>query len=355
MDASITARWAGDPRKPVTIAADGSARLHPRGSFELWEEEARGTAAPWRSIEVEAARDIRRAVLDVFIRKAEEVARLNEELLATNEQLAETAMELEEQADALLEQRAIREDLLERERGSRASAEHANKAKADFLAVMSHELRTPLNAIGGYAQLMSMGVHGSVTGEQVSDLERIQVNQRHLLGLINSILNFTKLEAGQIQFRTAAVPLKELLDGLDALVAPQMRAKSLAFTIGAVDPGLDVLVDEEKFRQILLNLLTNALKFTAHGGRIDISSHRDGVDARVVVHDTGRGIAAADIESVFDPFVQVDRHVTPESEQGVGLGLAISRELARGMKGDLTVTSEPGVGSSFTVTLPLAP
>ena len=194
-----------------------------------------------------------------------------------------------------------------------------------------------------------------VSDEQEADLERIQVNQRHLLGLINSILNFTRLEAGQVQFRTTAVSLAGLLDGLDALVAPQMRAKSLALTIGPVDAGLRVLVDEEKFRQILLNLLTNALKFTANGGRVDISSRRDGADARVVVRDTGRGIAAADLVSVFDPFVQVDRHVTPESEQGVGLGLAISRELARGMKGDLTAESEPGVGSSFTVTLPLAP
>ena len=349
-----TVRWAGDPRKPVTVAADGSLRLHPRGSFELWEEEARGTTAPWRSIEVEAARDIRRALLDVFIRKAEAVERLNEELLAANEHLAETAVELEAQADELLRQRAIREDLLERERGSRAEAEKANKAKADFLAVMSHELRTPLNAIGGYAQLMSLGVHGTVTGEQEADLARIQVNQRHLLGLINSILNFTRLEAGQVQFRTLAVSLGGVLNGLDALVGPQLRAKSLTMTIDRVDTGVEVLVDEEKFRQILINLLTNALKFTANGGRVDVTSRRSATDACVVVRDTGRGIAAENLASVFEPFVQVDRNVTPESEQGVGLGLAISRELARGMKGDLTVESEPGVGSSFTVTVPLA-
>ncbi len=349
-----TVRWAGDPRKPVTVAADGSLRLHPRGSFELWEEEARGTTAPWRSIEVEAARDIRRALLDVFIRKAEEVARLNDELLVSNQQLAETAAELATQAAELFRQRAIREDLLERERGSRADAERANKAKADFLAVMSHELRTPLNAIGGYAQLMSLGVRGNITGEQEADLRRIQVNQRHLLGLINSILNFTRLEAGQVQFRTAAVPLAALLDGLDALVGPQIRAKSIVMTLGPVDDGLEVLVDEEKFRQILLNLLTNALKFTPKGGCVNIDSRRHGAAAYVVVRDTGRGIAAENLVSVFEPFVQVDRHVTPESEQGVGLGLAISRELARGMKGDLTVESEPGVGSSFTVTVPLA-
>lgn len=113
-------------------------------------------------------------------------------------------------------------------------------------------------------------------------------------------------------------------------------------------------MDAEKLRQILLNLLTNALKFTAQGGRVDISSRRDGAHARVVVRDTGRGIAVEDLVSVFDPFVQVDRPLTPESEQGVGLGLSISRELARVMKGALTLTSEPGVGSSFTVTLPLA-
>ena len=350
-----TVRWAGDPRKPVTVASDGSLRLHPRGSFEQWEEEARGTTLPWRKIEVEAARDIRRALLDVFIRKAEEVARLNEELRASNEQLEESAVELEAQADELMRQRAIREDLLERERASRQESERANKAKADFLAVMSHELRTPLNAIGGYAQLISLGVRGHVTGEQKLDLERIQVNQRHLLGLINSILNFTKLGAGQVQFRTTAVSLKLLLDGLEALVAPQMRAKSITFTIGPVDAGLEVLVDEEKFRQILLNLLTNAQKFTADGGRVHISSRREGVVAYVVVRDTGRGIAAEDLAPVFDPFVQVERHGIPESEQGVGLGLAISRELARGMKGDLTVTSELGVGSSFTLTLPVAP
>lgn len=134
-----------------------------------------------------------------------------------------------------------------------------------------------------------------------------------------------------------------------------MLAKSLSLTIGPVDSALRVLVDEEKFRQILLNLLTNALKFAAKGGRVDISSSRDGANARIVVPDTGRGIRAADLDSVFDPFVQVDRHVTPETEQGVGLGLAISRELARGMKGELTAESEPEVGSSFTVILTLAP
>ena len=349
-----TVKWAGDPRKPVTIAPDGSPRLHPRGSFALWEEEARGTSVPWRTIEVEAARDLRRALLDLQIRRSEEIAQLNEELLVTNAQLEESAAEMEIQAAELLEQREEREGLLDRERGAREESERANRAKADFLAVMSHELRTPLNAIGGYAQLMSLGVRGPVSSEQSADLDRIQINQRHLLGLINSILNFTKLEAGQIQFTLVPVRLAELLNGLDALIGPQMQAKSLRFTVNACDPTISVLADSEKLRQIMLNLLTNALKFTEPGGEVTISCAPAGAYVAIAVADTGRGIAADGLASIFEPFVQIDRHITPATEQGVGLGLAVSRELARGMRGDLQVTSEFGVGTTFTVRIPAA-
>ena len=349
-----TVRWAGDPRKPVVIAADGSARLHPRGSFELWEEEMRGTSTPWREIEREAALDVRRAVLDLLVRRAEEIALLNRDLALANEQLEETAVELETQAEERISQRAEREELLRRERELRAEAEGANKAKADFLAVMSHELRTPLNAIGGYAELMSLGARGPVTEKQQLDLERIQVNQRHLLGLINSILNFTRLEAGQVQITLERVPLGYLLDGLEALVGPQMRARSLELAISGGGAGA-VMADEEKLRQILLNLLTNALKFTPPGGRVEVGCERAGGQVHIHVRDTGRGIPAGELESVFEPFVQVDRHVTPHNDQGVGLGLAISRELARRMGGNLRAESEVGVGSVFTLTLPAAP
>ena len=349
-----TVRWAGDPRKPVTIAPDGSARLHPRGSFELWEEEVRGTSDPWRGVEVQAALDLRRAVQDLLVRRAEEIAQLNRELALANAQLEETAVELEVQTEELIEQRQQRELALEAEREARAEAEGANKAKADFLAVMSHELRTPLNAIGGYAQIMSMGVRGEVTAEQLADLERIVVNQRHLLGLINSILNYSKLEAGQVQFSLAPVPLRALLLGLDALVGPQMRAKRLTLEIGACGTAVSVLADEEKLRQILLNLLTNALKFTPAGGRVSVFCEPGGAAVAIHVRDTGRGIAPADLEQVFEPFVQVDRHVTSANDQGVGLGLAISRELARGMGGNLSAESEPGRGSTFSLTLPAA-
>ena len=346
-----TVRWAGDPRKPVTIAPDGSARLHPRGSFELWEELSRGTSHPWRAIERDAALDLRRALLDRQIRHAEETATLNEELLATNAQLEESAAELQVHALELASQREHREVLHAREREARSEAEGANRAKADFLTIMSHELRTPLNAIGGYAQLISLGVRGAVTADQQADLERIQINQRHLLGLINSILNFTKLEAGQIVIALATVRAATVLAGVDALVGPQMRAKQLTFTVRECAPDIAVHADEEKLRQILINLLTNALKFTP-AGEVIIWCEAQDATVTISVSDTGRGIAASQLSSVFEPFVQFDRHVTPEHEQGVGLGLAISRELARAMQGDLSVTSTVGEGSTFTLTLP---
>jgi signal transduction histidine kinase len=313
----------------------------------------KGTSCAWREIEREAALDVRRAVLDLLVRRAEEITLLNRELALANAQLEETAVELEVQAEELMHQREQREEMLERERELRAEAEGANKAKADFLAVMSHELRTPLNAIGGYAEIMSLGARGPVTETQQGDLERIQVNQRHLLGLINSILNFTRLEAGQVQITLERVELAELLHGLEALVGPQMRAKPLELAIADCGAGA-VRADEEKLRQILLNLLTNALKFTPAGGSVDVGCEQADGEVRIHVRDTGRGIPPAELESVFEPFVQVDRHVTPHNDQGVGLGLAISRELARRMGGNLSAQSEVGAGSTFTLTLPAA-
>jgi len=193
-----------------------------------------------------------------------------------------------------------------------------------------------------------------VTDEQRTDLERIAVNQRHLLGLINSILNYSKLEAGQVQFNLEAVPLRPLLLGLDALVGPQMRAKSIALEIGDCVDGVAVRADEEKLLQILLNLLTNALKFTPAGGSVSVLCQPGEREVTIRVRDTGRGIAPGHLEQVFEPFVQVDRHVTSANDQGVGLGLAISRELARGMGGNLSAESELGVGSTFSLTVPAA-
>ena len=234
---------------------------------------------------------------------------------------------------------------------ARREAEAANRSKSEFLAVMSHELRTPLNAIGGYAELMEMGIHGPVTAEQRADLERIQQSQRHLLGLINQVLNYTRVDAGAVRYELAAVPAAEALAAAEALVAPQMRARGLSYLVGACPPRLAVRADPEKLQQVLLNLLSNAIKFTEPGGQVRVSCAVGGASVAFAVADTGVGIAPEKLASIFEPFVQVDQRLTRPHE-GVGLGLAISRDLARGMGGELTAASTPGVGSTFTLTLP---
>jgi PAS domain S-box-containing protein len=229
-------------------------------------------------------------------------------------------------------------------------AEAANRSKSEFLAVMSHELRTPLNAIGGYAELMEMGVRGPITPQQQEDLRRIQTSQRHLLGLINEVLNYAKLETGAVQYDIVDVPIRGAVAAAESLVAPQARAKGLALVVDACDGELAARADPEKLRQILVNLLSNAVKFT-DAGRIEVWCGPEGDMVAVRVRDTGIGIPADKLEAIFDPFVQVRTGLTRPHE-GTGLGLAISRDLARGMGGELTAESEAGAGSTFTVVLP---
>jgi PAS domain S-box-containing protein len=234
---------------------------------------------------------------------------------------------------------------------ARTRAEAANKAKTDFLAVMSHELRTPLNSIAGYTELLEMGLRGPLTAEQRIDLAKIRRSQRHLLGLINDLMNFAKLETGHVELEFSNVPVNEMLAVLDTLTEPQVSAKNIAYRHGRCDPTLTVWADREKVHQILINLVSNAVKFTKPGGSITIECASDGDWARIHVQDTGEGIPAEKLASIFEPFVQVKTGFTREHE-GVGLGLAISRDLARMMRGDLTVESTVGVGSRFTLTLP---
>jgi signal transduction histidine kinase len=235
---------------------------------------------------------------------------------------------------------------------ARVEAVTANQAKSAFLTTMSHELRTPLNAVAGYADLLLMGVRGELTDGQRTDLERIKRSGQYLLGLINDVLNFAKLDSGLVEYRFETVRVAPLLDGLEELIRPQVDAKGLQYEHRTDDDALTVRADPEKLRQILLNLLANAVKFTEAGGSVKLRCEADAEEVRITVSDTGRGIAADQLSRVFDPFVQVDRHLTPMSQQGVGLGLAISRDLANGMGGRLEAASTPGRGSDFTVTLP---
>ena len=257
-----------------------------------------------------------------------------------------SARELRLLADQLTSQAA------ELERRS-AEAERANRAKSEFLAAMSHELRTPLNAIGGYAQLMDLGLSGPVTEDQREQLQRIQRSQQHLLGIINDLLNFSRLEAGHVRFDIADVALADLVDGVASMVAPQAHAKQLALDIGFCPPSIVVVGDRMKIEQILLNLLSNAVKFTPTGGRINVTSGADIDRIWICVRDTGMGIPADKHDAIFAPFVQLGRTLANPKE-GTGLGLSISRDLARGMSGDLTVESLEGAGAAFTLTLPRA-
>jgi signal transduction histidine kinase len=234
---------------------------------------------------------------------------------------------------------------------ARVAAESASRAKSGFLATMSHELRTPLNAIGGYTDLMQLGVAGPTTERQQTYLDRIQRAQQHLLGLINDVLNFTRVDAGRIVYRVEPVPVAAALRDAQSVIAPLAAQKDVALEIR---PGPDVAGrgDGDKVRQVLLNLLSNAVKFTDAGGSIEASwAARDG-RVEIRVRDTGIGIAEDRLDAIFDPFVQVDADLT-RVRQGVGLGLSIARDLARGMGGEIAVRSRPGAGSTFTLELPL--
>jgi PAS domain S-box-containing protein len=235
-----------------------------------------------------------------------------------------------------------------------AEARHANKVKADFLAMMSHELRTPLNAIGGYTQLMLDGISGPVTESQQNFLQRVLRSQQHLLGLIESVLTHAKLEAGKVTYRIDDVLAHEILEVIDPLTAPQRAAKRIAYRCDDCDPRMRLRADKDKVVQIMLNILSNAAKFTPAEGTITVSTSAPTPGVGVLsVHDTGIGMSEDQLAIVFEPFVQFDSKLSRESS-GTGLGMPISRELARGMGGDLVATSEPGVGTTFTLSLPLA-
>jgi len=263
-----------------------------------------------------------------------------------NEADLSLAMELAHRAAIAVENARLHAEAVEAWR----MAEDANRAKTQFLATMSHELRTPLNAISGYTSLLRLGVKGPVSQEQEEYLARIERSGRHLLSLIQDVLSFAKLEAGRVEVTVDDVPVYPILVEMESLTLPQMRDAKLNLVVDTCDPGLEVRADVERLRQILLNLFSNAIKFTPEGGTVSLTCVTDDTRAYLSVADTGPGIPADKLEAIFEPFVQLQRHAAG-SQAGTGLGLSISRDLAHAMNGDLLVESEVGRGSKFTVVL----
>lgn len=233
---------------------------------------------------------------------------------------------------------------------ARAEAERANGAKSDFLAVMSHELRTPLAAIMGYQELLADGITGPITDAQGQQLARIKASARHLLSLIDEILTFTRLDAGRETVSPERVDLAHVLNEAAEIVEPLAAAKKLELRVMPPGAGKVVESDPTKVRQILVNLLSNAVKFTDTGS-ITAEASLHGSEFELVVSDTGIGIAPDNLNRIFEPFWQVEQTATRRAT-GTGLGLTVTRRLANLLGGDVVVRSDPGSGTTFTVTLP---
>jgi signal transduction histidine kinase len=231
--------------------------------------------------------------------------------------------------------------------------EVANKHKSEFLANMSHELRTPLNAIIGFSEVLLERLFGELNEKQDDYLKDIHSSGRHLLTLINDILDLSKIEAGRMELEVSSFDLASALSNAMTLVRERAQRHGIALE-QQVDPELgEITADERKFKQILVNLLSNAVKFTPDGGRIDVNARREEDNVVIAVHDTGIGIAAQDQAAVFEEFRQVGRDYTNKQE-GTGLGLTLTKKFVELHGGRIWLDSEPGKGSTFTFTIPVA-
>ena len=285
------------------------------------------------------------------------------QLESQTSELEATASELELTVNALRRANSELAAAAEAAHAAQAAAESANRAKSAFLATMSHELRTPLNAILGYASLLLDGLAGPLAPAQRDFVERTRVSGRHLLGLVEEVLDIAKVEAGQMRVDLGPVSTNRVINAAVSLVRPQAANAGVDVdTAQCTDVFGELTGDERRVRQILLNLLANGVKFTRSGGRITVKCERvEGVAPfalsqlgswiSIAVTDTGIGIEPEHLETIFEPFVQLDAGHT-RSRGGSGLGLAISRRFARLMGGDITVASRMGHGATFTLWLP---
>ena len=351
--AVMLSAWYGGflPGMLTALAGGGAAAfflLEPVGSIRVSDPAALATLAVliWTSWLVDrlsrAAEEARRVAVQRAV-QAEEMAR------ALEEQAVELEMQIEANQQLVVEQEHANQRL------SRAAvqAQAASRAKSTFLATMSHELRTPLNAIYGFAELMEMGIYGPVSAQQGEAIRRIRASHDVLLNLVDQVIDQARIEAGSLPLERAPVPLARVVPSTCAMVEPLARSKEIEVECRPIERRLAVEADPSRVEQIMINLITNAVKFTPPGGRVTVwcAPTDDRVD--VMVSDTGPGIAADKLEAIFDPFYQVDQSSTRQ-EGGAGLGLTISRDLAKAMGGGISVSSRVGEGSTFTLTLPRA-
>jgi signal transduction histidine kinase len=338
----------------LTLVYAESARVYTEADLAVLEDLGRraGTA-------IESARLVQ-AMAEARDRIEEQAG----ELELQTEQLQMQATQLEEQAHELQQQLSEVEELnaelarsnaglhaaRKQAESAREEAERANQAKSQFLAVMSHELRTPMNAIMGFTDLLDAEISGPLNEVQKQQLGRVRGGARHLLGLIDQVLSLARIEAGREDVRLSAADLPGLVHDVTSMMEPLATRRGLELRVALPGVPPRFVTDEGKVRQILLNLVGNAIKFTAEGCvELEVESR----NGNMVFHvrDTGQGIAPDDIERVFDPFEQIDQSITRRAE-GTGLGLSVSRQLARLLGGDVLAHSEPGKGSTFTLQLP---
>ncbi|HEV8214423.1 MAG TPA: MASE1 domain-containing protein [Gemmatimonadaceae bacterium] len=241
---------------------------------------------------------------------------------------------------------------LEETRQASRYAERANRAKSEFLAVISHELRTPLNAIAGYSQLLQDNVYGRLNKKQADVIERIHLNEKRLLLLVDEVLGFVSAEKGEVDVHREAIQVSDAFDAVQPLMASQLEEHRCVVERKVRD-GLSVRADAKSLQQILMRLVSNASKFGKDGGTVTLGADREGDSVRIWVHDDGDGISQEKMDQVFEPFFQAERPTT-RRVSGIGLGLTIARDLARRMEGEVTLTSEPGHGTTASVLLPAA-
>ena len=346
-------------RESLSLSAD----LAPRSSMSTFtrdvdrEVQDAGTHVPHLQRQLLAALH-EMAVLEEQLRaqRAELEAterRHDAERLAWTRSSEEGMESLNRVLNARVAQRTRELELaLDGEQSARREAEAANRIKSELFARLSHEFRTPLHAVSGYLEILQQNIHGVLTVDQRRDIERIHQAQDHLLALVNMILDFAKLEGGPVELSMAEIPIEETLRAAEALVAPQFAKKGITYQHRAGNPSITVFADREKVSQIIVNLLANAMKFTAPGGTVGLEWNLEEETLFVRIRDTGSGIPSDKLEQIFEPFVQLRAPGSPPAG-GTGLGLPISRDLARAMSGDIRVSSAIGIGSVFTLSLPL--